>query len=209
MTDAEPLSISIQLSAAQIDDVVRAAARSRAPSVSTLIADALHTPLSEDTLLSESEQKGSLRRRTGEHRPRDRSALRAAVQRLSGPGTGHGHRSSDKWAAGGDPGSDGEHGSGSEHGPGSKRESSDDRGLRENADRRLSRSLLRGLSILTCFESPARSRGIVEMASELGMSPSTTHRYALTLVELGLLERCPDTRKYRLPARVRAGAGKE
>jgi DNA-binding IclR family transcriptional regulator len=31
------------------------------------------------------------------------------------------------------------------------------------------------------------------------MSPSTTHRYALTLVELGLLERCPDTRKYRLP----------
>ena len=36
--------------------------------------------------------------------------------------------------------------------------------------------------------------------NELGMSPSTAHRYALTLVELGLLERCPKTRKYRLPA---------
>ena len=31
------------------------------------------------------------------------------------------------------------------------------------------------------------------------MSPSTAHRYALTLVEVGLLERCPRTRKYRLP----------
>ncbi len=66
-------------------------------------------------------------------------------------------------------------------------------------DPRLSRSLLRGLSILTCFGPDGGSRGIVEIAEDLGMSPSTTHRYALTLVELGLLERCPDTRKYRLP----------
>ena len=41
---------------------------------------------------------------------------------------------------------------------------------------------------------------IVELANDLEMSPSTAHRYALTLVELGLLERCPKTRKYRLPA---------
>ena len=67
-------------------------------------------------------------------------------------------------------------------------------------DPRLSRSLLRGLSILTCFGPDGGSRGIVEIAEDLGMSPSTTHRYALTLVELGLLERCPDTRKYRLPS---------
>jgi hypothetical protein len=65
-------------------------------------------------------------------------------------------------------------------------------------DRRLSRSLLRGLSILTCFSPDRSERGIVEIARELGMSASTTHRYALTLVELGLLERCPRTRKYRL-----------
>jgi hypothetical protein len=69
------------------------------------------------------------------------------------------------------------------------------------SDRRLSRSLVRGLSILTCFSAEREERGIVEIARDLGMSASTTHRYALTLVELGLLERCPRTRKYRLPER--------
>jgi len=69
----------------------------------------------------------------------------------------------------------------------------------DTADPRVSRSLLRGLSILTCFGPDGGSRGILELARELGMSPSTTHRYAYTLVELGLLERCPRTRKYRLP----------
>jgi hypothetical protein len=68
----------------------------------------------------------------------------------------------------------------------------------DTEDPRLSRSLLRGLSILTCFGPDGRERGIVELAGDLGMSPSTAHRYALTLVELGLLERCPNTRKYRL-----------
>jgi len=53
--------------------------------------------------------------------------------------------------------------------------------------------------LLTGFGPDGGSRGIVELADELGMSPSTAHRYALTLVELGLLERCPKTRKYRLP----------
>jgi hypothetical protein len=66
-------------------------------------------------------------------------------------------------------------------------------------DRRLSRSLLRGLSLLACFGPDGAERGIVELARELGMSPGTAHRYAVTLVELGLLERCPRTRKYRLP----------
>lgn len=65
-------------------------------------------------------------------------------------------------------------------------------------DARLSRSLLRGLSILTCFGPENKERGILEIANQLGMSPSTTHRYVSTLVELGLLERSPRTRKYRL-----------
>jgi hypothetical protein len=69
----------------------------------------------------------------------------------------------------------------------------------DSIDPRLSRSLLRGLSILTRFGPNGDARGIVELAGELGMSPSTAHRYAVTLVELGLLERCPRTRKYRLP----------
>lgn len=68
----------------------------------------------------------------------------------------------------------------------------------EDVDPRMSRSLLRGLSLLTCFGPNGEGRGVVEIAQELGMSPSTTHRYTLTLVELGLLERCPRTRKYRL-----------
>jgi hypothetical protein len=67
-------------------------------------------------------------------------------------------------------------------------------------DPRLSRSLLRGFSLLAGFGPDGAERGIVELANDLGMSPSTAHRYALTLVELGLLERCPKTRKYRLPA---------
>jgi IclR helix-turn-helix domain len=67
-------------------------------------------------------------------------------------------------------------------------------------DPRLSRSLLRGFSLLFGFGPDGGERGIVELANDLGMSPSTAHRYALTLVELGLLERCPRTRKYRLPA---------
>lgn len=71
--------------------------------------------------------------------------------------------------------------------------------LTETSDTRLSRSLLRGLSLLTCFGADGEPRGIVDMAEELDMSPSTTHRYALTLVHLGLLERSPETRKYNLP----------
>jgi hypothetical protein len=70
----------------------------------------------------------------------------------------------------------------------------------DDADPRMSRSLLRGLSLLTRFGPDGAERGIVELAHELGMSPSTAHRYALTLVELGLLERSPTTRKYRLPS---------
>jgi hypothetical protein len=68
----------------------------------------------------------------------------------------------------------------------------------DDDDARLSRSLMRGVSLLGSFGPDRTERGIVELARELGMSPSTAHRYAVTLVELGLLERCPRTRKYRL-----------
>lgn len=131
-------SISIKLSPTQIDDVVRAASQSRAPSISTLIANTLRAPI-------DPESGGKA------------SAKTSAASPLSG-----------RLPIGA-------------------------------VDPRLSRSLLRGLSILTCFGPDGDTRGIVEIAEELGMSPSTTHRYALTLVELGLLERCPTTRKYRLP----------
>lgn len=62
---------------------------------------------------------------------------------------------------------------------------------------RYSQSLERGLAILRCF-TPARPvLGIAEIADELGMSRSTTHRYVITLVALGYLEQGAG-RKYRL-----------
>jgi hypothetical protein len=140
MPDQELASITITLSPTQVDDVVRAAALGRAPSISTLIADSLAAPL---------EQNGTRRTRSAT-KPAQTSALRGYMPD-------------------------------------------------EPNDPRLSRSLLRGLSLLTGFGPDGEERGIVELADELGMSPSTAHRYALTLVEVGLLERCPRTRKYRLP----------
>ncbi|HUB36663.1 MAG TPA: helix-turn-helix domain-containing protein, partial [Solirubrobacteraceae bacterium] len=64
-------------------------------------------------------------------------------------------------------------------------------------DTQLSQSLLRGLSVLACYGPDRRWRPIIELASELGMSPSTTHRYVKTLKTIGLLEQDPVTREYR------------
>jgi hypothetical protein len=145
MNGDEPLSITITLSPAQVDEVVRAASQGRAPSVSTLIANSLSAPLQP------AESRGD--EAPGEEAQKDAGRIR----------NGGGYMPADY------------------------------------VDPRLSRSLMRGLSILTCFGPDGGARGIVELAGDLGMSPSTAHRYALTLVELGLLERCPKTRKYRLP----------
>jgi IclR family pca regulon transcriptional regulator len=68
-------------------------------------------------------------------------------------------------------------------------------------DRRYSQSLERGLVILTCFTAKRPEMGIAEIADELGMSRSTTHRYASTLAALGYLEQ-DASRKYRLGLRV-------
>jgi hypothetical protein len=65
-------------------------------------------------------------------------------------------------------------------------------------DRRLSRSLLSGLLVLSCFPPEGGYLGIAELARMLDMNTSTTHRYVTTLLAVGLLERDPATRKYRL-----------
>lgn len=67
-------------------------------------------------------------------------------------------------------------------------------------DRRLSRSLLSGLLVLSCFPTDGGFLGIAELARVLDMNTSTTHRYVTTLLAVGLLERDPATRKYRLVA---------
>jgi hypothetical protein len=65
-------------------------------------------------------------------------------------------------------------------------------------DRRLSRSFLRGLLVLACFPADGAARSGKDVAAELEMGGSTTHRYITTLAEAGLLEQDPVSREYRL-----------
>jgi IclR family pca regulon transcriptional regulator len=57
------------------------------------------------------------------------------------------------------------------------------------------------LAILSCFTPKRPVLGIADIADELGMSRSTTHRYVITLLALGYLEQGA-SRKYRLGLRV-------
>jgi hypothetical protein len=141
MSKREQAAVTIALSPAQVDAVVRAASPGNAPSIAATIASSLARPRANG------DERGN-----GAARHADAAGVRGELF------------------------------------------------SREIDDPRLSRSLLRGFSLLAGFGSNGDERGIVELANDLGMSPSTAHRYALTLVELGLLERCPKTRKYRLPA---------
>jgi IclR family transcriptional regulator, pca regulon regulatory protein len=72
-------------------------------------------------------------------------------------------------------------------------------------DPRKSRSLEYGIAILECFSCERQTLGIAEMSNLVGISRSTTHRYAITLVALGYLEQ-DSKRKYRLSASA-AGPG--
>jgi len=69
------------------------------------------------------------------------------------------------------------------------------------AEPRYSQSLERGLAILECFTSEQALLGIADVADQLGMSRSSTHRYMSTLVALGYLDQGA-RRKYRLTLRV-------
>jgi IclR family transcriptional regulator, pca regulon regulatory protein len=77
--------------------------------------------------------------------------------------------------------------------------------IKPTPDPRLSRSLEYGIAILESFSGDRQALGISEMADIIGVSRSTTHRYAITLVALGYLEQ-DSTRKYRLSTRA-AGPG--
>ncbi len=57
------------------------------------------------------------------------------------------------------------------------------------------------MAILTCFSGVRPVLGIADIADELGMSRSTTHRYVITLLALGYLEQGA-SRKYRLGLKV-------
>jgi IclR family pca regulon transcriptional regulator len=62
---------------------------------------------------------------------------------------------------------------------------------------RYSLSLGRGIAVLGVFTPSRRVLSISDIADELGLSRATTHRYAITLVALGLLEQ-DSRRRYRL-----------
>jgi IclR family pca regulon transcriptional regulator len=66
----------------------------------------------------------------------------------------------------------------------------------------LSQSLERGLAVLTAFSPDRPVLGVTELARELGLTRSTTHRYVATLASLGFLEQDPGSRHYRLGPRV-------
>jgi len=65
-------------------------------------------------------------------------------------------------------------------------------------DPRMSRSLLQGLVVLSGFPADGNEIGVIDLAHRIGLGASTTYRYVATLLSVGLLERDPSTRRYRL-----------
>jgi hypothetical protein len=65
-------------------------------------------------------------------------------------------------------------------------------------DPRMSRSLLLGLIVLSGFPPDASEIGVIDLAHKIGLGDSTTYRYVATLLSVGLIERDPSTRRYRL-----------
>lgn len=64
-----------------------------------------------------------------------------------------------------------------------------------------SQSLERGLGILAAFTGHRGSLGVADLAREVGLTKSTTHRYVNTLAVLGYLQQ-DDNRRYRLGAKA-------
>jgi hypothetical protein len=75
-------------------------------------------------------------------------------------------------------------------------------------DRTVSRSLLFGLVVLVSFPADGTERGIKEVALELDLPMSTTHRYAHTLRAIGRLEQDPRTRRYRRSTSLKPWQGR-
>ena len=65
------------------------------------------------------------------------------------------------------------------------------------SDHGYSRSVLRALLVLAAFPADGAERELTVVAEQLSMSASTTHRYLRTWTAVGLLERDPETRRYR------------
>lgn len=64
-------------------------------------------------------------------------------------------------------------------------------------DAAYSRSTLRALLVLGAFPADGGELELTDVARQLSLSPSTTHRYVGTWMALGLLEQHPRSRRYR------------
>jgi len=60
-----------------------------------------------------------------------------------------------------------------------------------------SRSTLRALLVLAAFPADGAERALTDIARQLALSASTTHRYVATWLAVGLLEQDPRSRRYR------------
>ncbi|HYB22210.1 MAG TPA: helix-turn-helix domain-containing protein [Solirubrobacteraceae bacterium] len=68
-----------------------------------------------------------------------------------------------------------------------------------------SQATLRAVLVYAAFPVDGSERGVVDVAGELGISPSTTHRYARSWVAVGLLVQDPSSRLYRRTAGTTEG----
>ncbi|MEU8240024.1 IclR family transcriptional regulator [Actinoplanes missouriensis] len=69
-------------------------------------------------------------------------------------------------------------------------------------DSTTSRSLERGLAILSSFSESRPVLGVADLSRSVELTKSTTYRYVATLARLGYLQQDPETRKYSLGPRV-------
>jgi IclR-like helix-turn-helix domain-containing protein len=77
-------------------------------------------------------------------------------------------------------------------------------------DAAYSRSTLRALLVLGAFPPDGSERELTDVARQLDLSPSTTHRYIGTWMAVGLLEQHPRSRRYRrAPPDVAATNGRQ
>ncbi|MHB8241065.1 MAG: helix-turn-helix domain-containing protein [Solirubrobacteraceae bacterium] len=64
-------------------------------------------------------------------------------------------------------------------------------------ERSLSRTTLRALLVLAALPRSGEARGVLELANELGLTTTSTHRFLRTWVAVGAIEQPPESRQYR------------
>jgi hypothetical protein len=66
-------------------------------------------------------------------------------------------------------------------------------------DETYSHAIFRGVMVLAAFPADGSERELTDVARTVGLSPSTTYRYARSWIALGLLEQNTRSRRYRRP----------